>query len=75
MALVCRNIEWDALEAPSQMQEKWVYDKNTLTSFAKHWETGKPLPEDLFQRIKAMRTYRKGESTGQDSTAQHSAVQ
>jgi len=60
LAAGMRNIEWDAVEAPSQMQEKWVYDKNTLTSFAKHWETGKPLPEDLFQRIKAMRTYRKG---------------
>lgn len=74
MAHVCvsRNIEWDAVEAPSQMQEKWVYDKNTFNSFAKHWQTGKPVPEDLFQRIKAMRTYRKGEHTAGHSTAEQS---
>jgi Zn-dependent oligopeptidase len=42
------------------MQEKWVYDKQTFDSFAKHWETNKPVPKDMFDRIKAMRTYRKG---------------
>jgi Zn-dependent oligopeptidase len=42
------------------MQEKWVYDKKTFDSFAKHWETGKPVPPELFARIKASRTYRKG---------------
>lgn len=42
------------------MQEKWVYDKQTFDSFAKHWETNEPVPKDMFDRIKAMRTYRKG---------------
>lgn len=67
--LACRNIEWDAVEAPSQMQEKWVYDKKTFDSFAKHWETNQPVPPELFERIRAARTYRKGEST--HSSLQH----
>lgn len=66
---ICRNIEWDAVEAPSQMQEKWVYDKDTFNSFAKHWQTNQPVPEDLFARIKAMRTYRKGEAPGRGGWA------
>jgi len=60
--LLCRNIEWDAVEAPSQMQEKWVYDKDTFNSFARHWQTNQTVPPELFERIKASRTYRKGES-------------
>lgn len=60
LAAGMRNIEWDAVEAPSQMQEKWVYDKNTFDSFAKHWETGKPVPKEMFDAVKASRTYRKG---------------
>jgi oligopeptidase A len=43
------------------MQEKWVYDKKTFDSFAKHWQTNQPVPPELFERIKASRTYRKGE--------------
>lgn len=45
------------------MQEKWVYDKKTFDSFAKHWQTNQPVPPELFERIRAARTYRKGEST------------
>jgi oligopeptidase A len=55
-----RNIEWDAVETPSQMQEKWVYDKNTFDSFAKHWKTGQPVPQWMYEQIKGSITYRKG---------------
>ena len=65
LVYVCRLIEWDAVEAPSQMQEKWVYDSYTLNSFAKHWQTNASIPQDLLQRIQAMRTYRKGEETAE----------
>ncbi|GIL75386.1 hypothetical protein Vretimale_7960 [Volvox reticuliferus] len=55
-----RNIEWDAVELPSQFMENWAYDRATLYSFAKHFETGEPLPEELYSRLKAAKNYRSG---------------
>eukprot|EP00878_Enallax_costatus_P014164 GHUV01014813.1.p1 GENE.GHUV01014813.1~~GHUV01014813.1.p1 ORF type:complete len:181 (+),score=49.00 GHUV01014813.1:524-1066(+) len=42
------------------MQEKWVYDKKTFDSFARHWKTGQPVPESMFEKINATVKYRKG---------------
>ncbi|KAF8073030.1 hypothetical protein HT031_000691 [Scenedesmus sp. PABB004] len=58
-----RGIEWDAVEVPSLMQEKFVYDKGTFDSFAKHWQTGKPAPPGTFDAVKGALTYRKGTYT------------
>lgn len=55
-----RGIEWDAVELPSQFMENWCYERNTLYSFARHFETGEPLPEELYRRLKAAKTYRSG---------------
>ncbi|KAG2436620.1 hypothetical protein HYH02_011555 [Chlamydomonas schloesseri] len=60
MASGIRNIEWDAVELPSQFMENWAYDRATLYSFAKHYETGEPLPEELYSRLKAAKNYRSG---------------
>jgi oligopeptidase A len=54
------NIEWDAVELPSQFMENWCYHRPTLLSFARHHATGAPLPADLFDKIAAARTYRAG---------------
>lgn len=54
------NVEWDAVELPSQFMENWCYDKATLYSFAKHWETGEPLPEELFDKLKASKNFQAG---------------
>jgi Zn-dependent oligopeptidase len=40
--------------------ENWCYDRPTLYSFAKHYESGSPLPEELFSRLKEAKTYRAG---------------
>lgn len=54
------GIEWDAVELPSQFMENWCYDRNTIYGFAKHYETGEPLPEDMFEKLKEQKTYGAG---------------
>jgi oligopeptidase A len=54
------NIEWDAVELPSQFMENWCYHRPTLLEFARHYQTGAPLPAETFERIAAARTYRAG---------------
>ena len=39
--------EYDFVEAPSQLLEEWVRDASTLQTFAKHYETGAPIPRDI----------------------------
>ncbi len=56
----CRGVEWDAVELPSQFMENWCYDRQTLYSFANHYQTGEPLPEDMFKRLKEAKTFRSG---------------
>lgn len=55
-----RGIEWDAVELPSQFMENWCYQRDTLMSMAKHYETGESLPEEVFQKLLAARTFRAG---------------
>jgi thimet oligopeptidase len=52
--------EWDFVEAPSQMLEEWVWDPAVLATFARHVETGQPIPADLVRRMKAADEYGKG---------------
>ncbi len=54
------NIEWDAVELPSQFMENWCYDRSTLFGMAKHYQTGEPLPEHYYQKLLAARTFMSG---------------
>ncbi|WP_228040993.1 M3 family metallopeptidase [Nodosilinea sp. LEGE 07088] len=54
------NVEWDAVELPSQFMENWCYHRDTLLTLARHVGTGEPLPEDLYQKIVAARTFMTG---------------
>ncbi len=55
-----RNIEWDAVELPSQFMENWCYHEPTLRGLTRHYLTGEPLPLPLFQRVLAARAFRAG---------------
>jgi oligopeptidase A len=55
-----RNVEWDAVELASQFMENWCYDHDTLIGLSAHVETGEPLPEQLFRKIRAARNHRAG---------------
>ena len=54
------GIEWDAVELPSQFMENWCYHRPTLLSLTGHFKTGEPLPEALFDKIRAAKNYRAG---------------
>ena len=54
------NIEWDAVELPSQFMENWCYERPTLMGMARHYQTGEPLPEHYYQKLLAARNYMNG---------------
>jgi oligopeptidase A len=54
------NVEWDAVELPSQFMENWCYDQDTLFGMAQHYETGAPLPEADYQKLIAARHFMTG---------------
>lgn len=54
------NIEWDAVELPSQFMENWCYHHPTLMGMAKHYETGAALPEEYYQKLLAAKNYMSG---------------
>jgi oligopeptidase A len=60
MAAGIRNVEWDAVELPSQFMENWCYHRDTLMGMSGHVDTGEPLPEALYQKLLAARNYRSG---------------
>jgi len=54
------NVEWDAVELPSQFMENFCTHKPTLAKLAKHYESGETLDEAIMDRLIAARTYRAG---------------
>ncbi len=57
------GVEWDAVELPSQFMENWCWERSVLDMVAAHWQTGAPLPEDLYQKMQAARHFQTAMAT------------
>jgi oligopeptidase A len=54
------NVEWDAVELPSQFMENWVYERSVIDQISGHFKTGETLPQPLFEKIVAAKNYMAG---------------
>ena len=54
------GVEWDAVELPSQFMENFAWEREALDLFARHWQSGKTLPDELYQRMVAARHFHAG---------------
>ncbi len=59
------GVERDFVEAPSQMFENWVWDAQVLSTFARHYQTGSPIPAELVEGMI------KGRHMGSGMLAEH----
>ena len=51
------NVYWDFVELPSQFMENYAIEKDFLRTFAFHYKTGEPLPDELIDRIRKSRNF------------------
>jgi oligopeptidase A len=57
-SLAGTRVAWDFVELPSMIMENWCWEPEALALFARHHETGAPIPADLVARLRASRDFR-----------------
>lgn len=52
------GVAWDAVELPSQFMENWCWEKDALGLISSHHQTGETLPDALFEKMLAAKTFK-----------------
>jgi oligopeptidase A len=55
-----RGVPWDAVELPSQLMENWCWEREALAVISGHHETGEPLPDEVYERLRAAKNFQSG---------------
>ena len=59
----------DFVEFPSQANEKWAVEPTVLANYARHYETGEPMPAELLQKVQESQTFDQGYALGETLAA------
>jgi peptidyl-dipeptidase Dcp len=61
--LASTNVLTDFVELPSQLMEHWFSQPQVLKKYARHYQTGEPIPDDLLDKLQAARSFQQGFQT------------
>lgn len=54
------SVKWDFVELPSQLQENWCYERETVDMFSGHYETGEKIPSELLDKLRRAKNFMGG---------------